>query len=75
MNTNSVARILTKRSRLEPASMEIGRIVLLTPRIRKVLKIFDPMIFPIEISTFFLNEKCYQDDSVCPVQNRNRRVV
>ena len=42
------------RSILVPLSQGIGVMILLTPRIKRILKIFDPMIFPRARSVFFL---------------------
>lgn len=52
--TRSVAQMLTRRSQLVPDRLGIGAIVALTPSIKRMLKIFDPIIFPSAMSVFFL---------------------
>ena len=42
------------RSILVPLSQGIGVMILLTPRIKRILKIFDQIIFPRARSVFFL---------------------
>lgn len=42
------------RSKLVPAIVGIGVIKELVPKIKRILKILDPITFPIAISEFFL---------------------
>ena len=54
INKNNGARIVTRISILPTTLNFNGLIIELTPKINKILKIFDPRIFPIAISEFFL---------------------
>lgn len=52
--TKSVAQMLTSKSQFVPGRLGIGEMLALTPRIKRILKILDPMIFPRAMSVFFL---------------------
>jgi hypothetical protein len=49
-----VARVRTRRSVLVPGILGIGVIKALVPKIKRILKILEPMTFAIAISEFFL---------------------
>jgi len=47
-------KVITRKSRVETPPMRIGVTVAVVPRIRNMLKMFDPTMFPTAISGSFL---------------------
>ena len=54
MNNKIPTKIFTRTSNMEFSFNSTGAITVETPRIKNILKMFDPTTFPIAMSTFFL---------------------